>query len=113
VVCVEVDDENFFDAVVVDGVLGGDGDVVAEAEAVKLGSHRVVARRANERNAVGQVTWEPKVSLKCKVFYINDVVKIYLGSFQMFNFKATSLKRPPERNTAHLGHSQVTKKKVL
>ena len=55
-VSVEVDDEDPLESVVVDGVLGGDGDVVAQTEAVELRRHRVVPGRTNQREAVGQIS---------------------------------------------------------
>ena len=50
---VEVNDKDSFDAKVVDGILGGDCNVVAQTKAVELGCHSVVARRANYGNPVG------------------------------------------------------------
>jgi len=48
VVRVEIDDEDFLDAEVVDGVLRRQSDVVAKAEAVEFGGHGVVAGRSNQ-----------------------------------------------------------------
>ena len=56
VMCVKIDDENAFNAKIVDSVFGRYCDVVAEAKAVKLRRHSMVTRRTNQGYAVGYLS---------------------------------------------------------